>query len=367
MKKINMKEEKAITLVALVITVIILLILAGVALSLVIGENGLISKSKIAIKKSNAASELEKVELSVTNASIGEQGLRELTKENLQNALDNGFGIGTAGVSDKQSDGSYIVTIGENTYIISGKGKIEKDETEQVIDANPGEFAGSGTEELPYLIESIEDLVALATNVNGGEKYNGKYFKLTITLDFKSNKSYVNPQSKYVYNAEKDGYEPDESGKAIKELCTTEEGFITIGRQGYEKRFEGNVLGNNCAIRNLYINIQPESSNASKDIGVFGLIQNNTIKDLSVTGQITASNEYVGGIVGYGNNDATSILNCNSSVNIVAKSDGYIGGIVGCLYGKIENCTNTGEINVEVEKDPAVAQDDTSDMLDDDL
>ena len=46
MKRFNLKEARGITLVALVITVIILLILAGVALSLVIGENGLIKKSK---------------------------------------------------------------------------------------------------------------------------------------------------------------------------------------------------------------------------------------------------------------------------------------------------------------------------------
>ena len=42
----NIKENKGITLVALVITIIVLLILAGIALSLVIGENGLIAKSK---------------------------------------------------------------------------------------------------------------------------------------------------------------------------------------------------------------------------------------------------------------------------------------------------------------------------------
>lgn len=155
-----------------------------------------------------------------------------------------------------------------------------------------------------------------------------------------------------MYNAEKDGYEPDESGKAIKELCTTEEGFITIGRQGYEKCFEGNVLGNNCDIRNLYINIQPESSNTSKYIGLFGMVQDNKIKDLSVKGQIAASNKYVGGIVGYGNNYTrlVNISNCSSSVNIINKSGGYIGGIGGCVYGKIENCINIGEINIDIEQ-----------------
>ena len=41
----NIRQEKAITLVALVVTIVVLLILAGVAISNVIGNNGLIGKS----------------------------------------------------------------------------------------------------------------------------------------------------------------------------------------------------------------------------------------------------------------------------------------------------------------------------------
>lgn len=351
---IKQKENKGITLVALIITVIILLILAGVTISLVIGENGLISKSKMAIKESNLKSELEKVQLSVTNAGIGKDGTRELTKENLQESLDNGFGSGVAKVSESQDNGSYIIKIGENVYVVNKNGNIEKDETEQVFDANPGEFAGNGTAVDPYLIESIEDLVALATNANSGESYKDKYFKLTKTLDFNSIKSYANYQSKYIYNAEKDGYELNDSGEEIKNLCTTGEGFITIARK---TTFEGNIFGNNCSIKNLYINIQPESSNTSGKIGLFGMIENNKIEDLSVTGKIIATNQYIGGIVGYGNNAENSIIikNCNSDVNIICSADGYIiGGIAGCMYGRIEKCTNTGKIEVNSQKETTI-------------
>lgn len=41
-----LKQQKGITLVALVITVIVMLILAGVAISLTIGDNGIFKKSK---------------------------------------------------------------------------------------------------------------------------------------------------------------------------------------------------------------------------------------------------------------------------------------------------------------------------------
>ena len=47
----NLKSNKAITLVALIITIIILLILAGVSLSMVLGENGLINKAQSSVDK----------------------------------------------------------------------------------------------------------------------------------------------------------------------------------------------------------------------------------------------------------------------------------------------------------------------------
>lgn len=42
------KEKKGITLIALVLTIIVLLILAAVAISLALGQNGLLSKSRAA-------------------------------------------------------------------------------------------------------------------------------------------------------------------------------------------------------------------------------------------------------------------------------------------------------------------------------
>ena len=56
MKKItNEKHTNGITLVALVVTIVVLLILAGVSLNLVIGQNGLISKAKDAQNRTTEA------------------------------------------------------------------------------------------------------------------------------------------------------------------------------------------------------------------------------------------------------------------------------------------------------------------------
>lgn len=57
------KKEKGITLVALIITIIVLIILAGVTISLVVGDNGIIQKSKDAKTNMLNAQNLENEQL----------------------------------------------------------------------------------------------------------------------------------------------------------------------------------------------------------------------------------------------------------------------------------------------------------------
>ena len=59
------KEQKGITLVALVITIIVLLILAGVSISLVMGENGVLGQAANAVD----ATELGSVRDELNNAT----------------------------------------------------------------------------------------------------------------------------------------------------------------------------------------------------------------------------------------------------------------------------------------------------------
>lgn len=49
------KEQKGVTLIALVITIIVLLILAGVSIAFLIGDNGIITKSTKASAETNIA------------------------------------------------------------------------------------------------------------------------------------------------------------------------------------------------------------------------------------------------------------------------------------------------------------------------
>ncbi|MCI9287846.1 MAG: hypothetical protein HFJ57_07880, partial [Clostridia bacterium] len=60
-------ETRGITLISLVITIILMLILAGVVISLTIGENGLFKTSKYAVQKNSEAEAKEKLELALAN------------------------------------------------------------------------------------------------------------------------------------------------------------------------------------------------------------------------------------------------------------------------------------------------------------
>ena len=68
------KEEKGITLIALVITIIVLLILAGVSIAMLTGENGILTKARLAKQKTDESGAIEKVQLAVISC-INENGL----------------------------------------------------------------------------------------------------------------------------------------------------------------------------------------------------------------------------------------------------------------------------------------------------
>lgn len=63
-----MRNQKGITLVALVITIIVLLILAGVSISLVVGQNGVLNQASNAVVTNKAASVKEKISTALVSA-----------------------------------------------------------------------------------------------------------------------------------------------------------------------------------------------------------------------------------------------------------------------------------------------------------
>ena len=75
-----LRKQKGITLIALVITIIILIILAGISINLIFGENGIIARAVEQQEKQDIARILEKLEIQKGTVGIDNQNIIKLEK-----------------------------------------------------------------------------------------------------------------------------------------------------------------------------------------------------------------------------------------------------------------------------------------------
>ncbi len=116
-------ESKAVTLIALVITIIVLLILAGVAIAMLTGENGIISKAMQAKTKTEDSKETEEAGLKeIENYINGKSAEAGVVVQDLKSIK----GDGTEGevIGEKVSDGAGgVVPIPSGFYYVGGTAK----------------------------------------------------------------------------------------------------------------------------------------------------------------------------------------------------------------------------------------------------
>ena len=122
-------KEKGITLMALVITIIVLLILAGISISMLTGDNGIIKRAEEAAKATETAAIKEQIQLAVLDALT--EGLGQITStESLENALQNyvekNYNL------DGDITTGWIITVPDNeiSYYVDGNGELTEGETE---------------------------------------------------------------------------------------------------------------------------------------------------------------------------------------------------------------------------------------------
>ena len=116
MKSTLKKTEKGITLVALVVTIVVLLILAGVSINTVLGDDGIIKKAKDAAeatKRASAEEEMNRLVLEyqlAKNDETLESFLQEkVTEGRIDGVTDNGDG--TITITKKVEGKDYTITV----------------------------------------------------------------------------------------------------------------------------------------------------------------------------------------------------------------------------------------------------------------
>ena len=138
------KEAKGITLIALVITIIVLLILAGVTIATLTGDNGILNQAGKAKDKTTEAESIERVQVEVAG-SYGLDGT--IDKDQLNKNLGNiaGLKIGESNFGGENIVKELPVTVTLNGYdiVINANGGVEKiPEIIAKIRANPQAYYG---------------------------------------------------------------------------------------------------------------------------------------------------------------------------------------------------------------------------------
>lgn len=170
MKKLNLQlksNRKGITLIALVITIIVLLILAGVSIATLTGENGILNQANNAKNKTEEAKiqegkTLENLEDEITNI-IGinwEETLKTATKHPEQK-VSNAIGVGTNGKSVNMDLWEYSL-MDNGTYGLNTRENLNTETSIGVTSGYKGLFTSDG---------QIQGTIPQYISEDGGENF----------------------------------------------------------------------------------------------------------------------------------------------------------------------------------------------------
>ena len=119
------RKNRGITLIALVVTIVVLLILAAVSIAMLGGENGIITQAIKAQEDNEIAEEKEKVQLAVT-AAKGKTNWGEITEGNLADELTKNIGPRDEDYKLTTEGSNFIVTYTDSnrSYTIDSNGNV---------------------------------------------------------------------------------------------------------------------------------------------------------------------------------------------------------------------------------------------------
>lgn len=109
------KRNSGITLIALVVTIVVLLILAAITLNLVLGNNGIIARTKDAKEKNEIAEEKEIVQFATTEARLNDSN-GKLTFKNFEEAMKNNSRNKKYTLTDEGDDIKITFASGRDYY-----------------------------------------------------------------------------------------------------------------------------------------------------------------------------------------------------------------------------------------------------------
>lgn len=216
-----MKENKGITLISLVVTIIILIILAGVSINMLFGEKGIITKAKEAVKMQEIASIKEEIALKILDQEM--ESKRQITQQEIEDILSQ------YGTVNKNEDGTIknLIPTGkeyEIAYEEIYSGTISQEVNDGENTDNDAD-SDSNLDTVTLTREQYNKIIARLDALDGGSESLVSISDVSSSIN-NINSNFVNENM--FYNLEKVN---------LSDLVTTDYQFFTAPYSGYYYMF----------------------------------------------------------------------------------------------------------------------------------
>ena len=192
-KNEKLRGTKGITLIALVITIIVLLILAGVSIATLTGQNGILTRAQDAKEQTEIASEKEQVELAAAAALADARG-GEIQEDILEQELEKYFGTDGYQVDPGENNGKegFIVTITDSgrQYFVDKNGNVSEISSGPIVEHSispEGQITSGQTITITITATATEGEITKITKPDGSTVENTN----TTTYEVSENGSYT--------------------------------------------------------------------------------------------------------------------------------------------------------------------------------
>ena len=273
------KETKGITLIAMVVTIIILLILAGVSLNFILGENGIITRAKTTGKIQTIATikealELEKVDIQVQNKTV-----------NLGNYLEQiSTGKKNYDLSSKETiddKNAYIIVNDQYKFLLKDKENGDVEITYEGV-AVSGDLTLSSYEETYTYPNS--GTFTVTNNVSGGELSVESDAPNIATASIKENTITVVPgttagKANIIVKSVANG---EYAENKVIHVATVENGTISLSVTPYEGTYDGQA-------HNAITQVDVNPSDAKLEYSLDGNTYSETMPTITNTSEFTVT------------------------------------------------------------------------------
>ena len=138
------KEKKGITLIALVITIIVLLILAGVSVATLTGKNGLLTQAQKAKEETEKASIEEQKKITQVEASMNIKNEEYYDSKGNKAIIPAGFAVSQAEGEKEIDKGLVIIDSEGNEFVWIPVGNVSNGNETKKIELNRYTFSENG-------------------------------------------------------------------------------------------------------------------------------------------------------------------------------------------------------------------------------